>query len=160
MLDAFCQVLQNDKTIKLLMVGDGDLKSQVLDKARSLEIYDSIYFDGFRDDVPELLKAVDIYCLPSLWEGLPIGLLEAMAMEKAIIATNVDGSKEIVSHGKNGILIEPEKPQELADAIMWLHNNKQSRLSMQIRARKSVYEKYNQVNMTREVEDLYHQTLA
>src|SRR5690606_32016153 len=153
-------VSQNDKSIKLLMIGDGDLKAQVVDRAKSLGIDDSIYFDGFREDVPELLKAVDIYCLPSLWEGLPIGLLEAMAMEKAVIATNVDGSKEVVSHGKNGILIEPEQPEALADAILWLHKNVQSRMLMQTQARKAVYEKYNVVNMTRQVENLYHQALA
>jgi glycosyltransferase involved in cell wall biosynthesis len=160
MLDAFYRVLQHDKTIKLLMVGDGDMKSQVVDKARSLGIDDSIYFDGFREDVPELLNAIDIYCLPSLWEGLPIGLLEAMAMEKAIIATNVDGSKEVVSHGENGILIKPEKPQELADAILWLHKNVKSRMSMQAQARKSVYKMYNVANMTRQIENLYHQALT
>jgi len=160
MLEAFYRVLQNgEKKMKLLMVGDGDLKSQVIDKANALGIDEHIYFDDFRDDVPELLKAIDIYCLPSLWEGLPIGLLEAMAMEKAIIATNVDGSKEVISHGKDGILIEPAQPQALADAILCLHNNVQLRISMQCKARKAIYEKYNVIGMTHAVENLYQRTL-
>jgi len=160
MLEAFYLAKQKCEEIRLLMVGDGDLKSEVVNKAKLLGIDDYIYFDGFREDVPEVLKAIDIYCLPSLWEGLPIGLLEAMAMEKAIIATNVDGSKEVISHGKDGILIEPAQPKALAEAILWLHNNVHSRVAMQAEARKAVYEKYNVVGMTEAVEKLYQQTMT
>jgi glycosyltransferase involved in cell wall biosynthesis len=76
-----------------------------------------IYRSPFRTDVPDLLNSINVYCLPSLWEGLSIALLEAMAMGKAIVATPTDGTKEVIVHEKNGLVIPYEQPQALADAI-------------------------------------------
>lgn len=160
MLEAFARVLAENTNCKLLMVGDGDLKAEAVQRAHSLGIDKHVIFEGFRIDVPELLQAIDIYCLPSLWEGLPIGLLEAMAMEKAIVATRVDGSKELISHEKNGLLIEPQQPRALAEAILRLRTHPEFRKSLQQQTRKEVSAKYSVATMTRQVENLYQQVLA
>ena len=82
-----------------------------------------IYRSPFRTDVPDLLNSINVYCLPSLWEGLSIALLEAMAMGKAIVATPTDGTKEVIEDGKNGVVIPFEQPQALSDAIIRLHDD-------------------------------------
>jgi glycosyltransferase involved in cell wall biosynthesis len=79
---------------------------------------DYLYRSPFRTDVPELLNCIDVYCLPSLWEGLSIALLEAMAMGKAIIATPTDGTKELLTDKENGLVVDFNNQQQLADAIL------------------------------------------
>ena len=157
MVEAFCQALKQFKDMRLLMIGEGDMKAQVLSRVKELGIEKYVHFDNFRQDVPDILKAIDIYCLPSLWEGLPIGLLEAMAMGKAVIATNVNGSREMVVHGENGLLIEPKDTSALADAIVQLHQQPALREKLQTQARRTVDERYNAKCMTQTVETVYQQ---
>ncbi|MGD1890234.1 MAG: glycosyltransferase [Cyclobacteriaceae bacterium] len=120
MIEAFSLILKQEPTVRLLMIGEGELKKAAVDKAKELNVDSFIYFDDFRQDVPDILNAIDIYCLPSLWEGLPIGLLEAMAMEKPVIATQVDGTKEVIESGKNGLMIKPKDREGLANATLLL----------------------------------------
>ncbi|NJM26596.1 MAG: glycosyltransferase family 4 protein, partial [Bacteroidia bacterium] len=107
MIKAFALVAEQEPDIRLLVVGDGDLKQEVVDLIASLGLRDRVIVQGFRQDIPNVLSNIDIYCLPSLWEGLPLGLLEAMAMGKAIVASAVDGTLEVVKEGDNGLLITP-----------------------------------------------------
>ncbi len=82
MIRAFAEVAKKRDDITLLMIGDGELRQVAIQLAGELGLTGRIRFDGFRLDVPAVLNAVDVYCLPSLWEGFPIGVLEAMAMGK------------------------------------------------------------------------------
>ncbi|GAA3944800.1 glycosyltransferase [Chitinophaga oryziterrae] len=159
MVYAFKAVLEQQKDITLLVVGEGDMQQEMTDTAKMLGISDNIVFCPFRPDVPELLQAIDIYCLPSLWEGLPIGLLEAMAMRKAVIVTAVDGSKEIVTDGQNGLLVPARDPEELAAAIIRLHMDEPLRYSLQQAAAETVNLHYCVQGMTRQVETLYQGVL-
>ena len=118
LLKAMEHVVDRDKNVTLLMVGDGDLKEAAATMAEALGITDHVIFCGYRTDTPDLLQVMDIYCLPSLWEGLPIGLIEAMAMKNAVIATEVDGSKEMVTHGVNGLLI-PSRDHKALGRPYW-----------------------------------------
>ena len=157
MIRAFHEVLQQVQNIRLLVVGDGDLKQAAVDLATDLGIERRIIFENFREDVPDILAATDIYCLPSLWEGLPIGLLEAMAMKNAVIVTAVDGSKEIVRHMQNGWIVEPQQKEQLAKAILHLHHNPTLRAQLQERAAATIQHQYNVCQMTREVERHYRE---
>jgi glycosyltransferase involved in cell wall biosynthesis len=159
LLYAFKEVLEQRKDITLLVVGEGDMKQEMIETAHVLGISSNIVFCPFRPDVPELLQAIDIYCLPSLWEGLPIGLLEAMAMRKAVIVTAVDGSKEIVTDGQNGLLVPARDPMELAAAIILLHVDVPLRQSLQLAAAETVNLHYCVQGMTRQVETLYQGVL-
>ncbi len=147
--------LPKEVNVKCLMIGDGDLKAEAQKLARELGVEQRIIFSAFRQDVPDVLNAIDIYCLPSLWEGLPIGLLEAMAMQKAIVATNIDGTKEVVKHQVNGLLVPPQKPELLAEALLTVVENKELRNSLGQAARGTVANQYDVCTMTRSVEATY-----
>lgn len=144
-----------DLKIKFLFVGEGDLKDQSIALAKQLKVHDRIIFTPFREDVPAVLKAIDIYCLPSLWEGLPIGLLEAMAMKKAVIATAIDGTKEVIEHMENGILVPVSSPQILADSIMMLAGNVELLSSLGANALETIKRDYDNERMTKQIENIY-----
>lgn len=148
-------LIPEELNIRFLVVGEGDLKDQTLALAKQLNVYHRLIFKDFREDVPALLKAIDIYCLPSLWEGLPIGLLEAMAMKKAVIATEIDGTKEVIEHMKNGILVPVSSPQTLADAIIMLASDSKLSNSLGENAFQTIKGDYDNGTMTKQIEDIY-----
>ncbi len=159
MIKAIAKVLNETKKVKFLIVGDGDLKNSMIALATTLGITDNVIFQNFSKDIPNILSNIDIYCLPSLWEGLPIGLLEAMAMKKAIIATPVDGTKEAIINKESGLLISQQSPDELSQAIIMLHNNRDLIDKYGVKARETIKNKFNLVRMTREIEHAYDEIL-
>ena len=145
--------------LHLLLVGDGDEKEAGVALARELGLEDKIIFQVFRQDVPDVLHAADIFVLPSLWEGLPIGLLEAMAMRKAVIGTRVDGTREVLQDGDNGLMVEPGDVDGLAAAIVRLAADRELRESLRARAFQTVRQRFDAVTMTREIESIYSKVL-
>ncbi len=161
LIRAFAKALQQNPNMYLLMVGDGDQKQEAIQLIDELQIKDNITLESFRQDVPDILAASDIFVLPSLWEGLPIGLLEAMAMSKAIIASNVDGTSEIIEDGVNGRMVQTNNLIEnTATALLELSNNPLLRETFQQNARNTVKDRFNAATMTREIETIYLTTLA
>ncbi|GGC71368.1 glycosyl transferase [Pedobacter quisquiliarum] len=150
------KLIPENLNLKFLFVGEGDLKEDTIALAKQLKVYHRIIFQDFREDVPDVLRTIDIYSLPSLWEGLPIGLLEAMAMKKAVIATAIDGTKEVIEHMQNGILVPVSCPQALADAIIMLANDHKLRKSLGENALKTIEKEYNNERMTKQIEDIYY----
>lgn len=146
--------------VKFLVIGDGELKTSMLKLAHQLGIESRIIFSDFRQDVPDILNAVDIYCLPSLWEGLPIGLLEAMAMKKAIVASAVDGTKEVITDEQNGFLVPPQCPDKLANALTRLVTNPELIHTFGDKAYEVMKEQFNVATMTRKVERIYTRLLG
>ena len=156
LIKAFAKALIKMPTLKLLMIGDGDQKDEALELVKQLGIEENIIFEPFRQDVPDVLHASDIFILPSLWEGLPIGLLEAMSMGKAVIATNVDGTCEIIKHESNGYLVAlDEENNELAEAIILLSSDKKLREHYGTNAKETVKNRFDAVKMTKEIENIY-----
>src|SRR5574342_342741 len=96
LLDAFPMVLSEFPDARILLVGDGSLGGSLKDQAGRLGIASRVIFAGFRSDVPRLLDAMDLVVLPSLYEGMPLTAIEAAAMGKPIVATEVDGTPEVV----------------------------------------------------------------
>lgn len=117
-LEAVRLAHQQNPNIKGLFVGEGDMDAEVDAYIAKHQMNAYVYRSKFRTDVPDLLHCINVYCLPSLWEGLSIALLEAMAMGKAIVATPTDGTKEVITHEDNGLVIPYIQPQALADAIL------------------------------------------
>lgn len=146
--------------VKLLIVGDGDLKKEAVDLAAALKVEDKIIFQPFRQDIPDLLNAIDIYCLPSLWEGLSIALLEAMAMRKAIVATPVNGTKEVITHLHNGILVPVNDADALANAFVQLVNDPLLREQIAQQAYQTLSQEFNTQTMVHKIEELYTQVTA
>jgi glycosyltransferase involved in cell wall biosynthesis len=105
------------------LVGDcdpGNPTSFSEHEVRSWESAGSITWLGYRTDVPALLASSNIVCLPSYREGLPKTLIEACAAQRAIVATDVTGCREVVNHGSNGLLVPVRNPEQLAEAISLL----------------------------------------
>lgn len=103
-----------------MMVGDGPLCDEVKALAAQLGVADRLVLTGLRRDIPELMAAMDIFVLSSLWEGLPRVLPQAMASGLPIGATAIDGSAEAIEEGVNGLLTPPGEPQRLAEAVIRL----------------------------------------
>jgi glycosyltransferase involved in cell wall biosynthesis len=160
LLRAFADAFPKNKNMHLLMVGDGDEKDDALRIVKETGLEEHVTFQPFRQDVPAVLAAADIFVLPSLWEGLPIGLLEAMAMGKAIIATNVDGTKEIIQHEQNGILVSTDGLiKNLSSAIVSLSMNGDKRALFQQNARETVKQRFDAADMTRKIEAEYEKLI-
>lgn len=160
MVKAFKKVYDQHENVTLLMIGEGPLRQETEDLVKELGIGDRLILNDFRQDVPNVLAGIDIYCLPSLWEGLPIGMLEAMAMKKCIVATRVDGSKEILNDMENGLLIDPEQPDMLAEALLKVITNKELRDTTAANAFQTIQNEFTAVAMTKKVEELYFKVLG
>jgi glycosyltransferase involved in cell wall biosynthesis len=100
-----------------VIAGDGPARSILAAQAESAGLADRVRFLGSRRDVPDLLAACDVFVLPSLIEGLPLSVLEAMAAARPVVATRVPGTDETVVDGETGMLVPPRDPEALAHAI-------------------------------------------
>jgi len=139
----------------LLVIGDGALRDELKAFARESNLLNNIYFLGTRQDIPQLLAIMDIFVLCSISEGLPMTLLEAMAAGKPIIATNVGGIPEIIEHGINGVLIPPDNPDILADAIKKLIDDTEKAKQMGSMAREKFENNFTLSTMVKNYEEVY-----
>jgi len=161
LLKAFNEAAKKNQRLFLVMVGDGEQKSEANEMLASLEANKRILLLPFRQDVPDVLAAADIFVLCSLWEGLPIALLEAMAMGKAIVASKVDGTREIIRHKENGYLIDTDNLQNNLEAgLLEVTNDENLRNNIQQKARQTVKDRFNAITMTRQIENIYQQVIA
>ena len=118
LIAAAAQVAARLPEARFLIVGDGDLLEALRAQAAALGIANAIVFAGHRNDVPAILAATDVLCISSNYEGTPLVLFEAMAAGKAVVSTAVDGCKEVIQDKKNGLLVPPQDPERLADALI------------------------------------------
>lgn len=117
LLDAWPDVRRDFPGARLLVVGDGALRAELEARALGPGLHGSVTFTGFRADVPRVLAALDVLVLPSLYEGMPLTVIEASAMGLPVVATAVDGTPEVVRDGETGRLVPPARPAALADAL-------------------------------------------
>ena len=129
--------------IKFFIVGDGEERNKLKELVNKLNLENDIIFLGYRSDVQNIMKQLDIVVLSSLWEGLPLTPIEAFSVGKSIIATNIDGTNEIVKNNYNGILVKDRNSEEIADAILELYNNPNKLSQLEINANKSYIEKFS-----------------
>jgi glycosyltransferase involved in cell wall biosynthesis len=118
LIEAAKLVVEKFPSTVFQIIGDGELRQSLERRSRTLGIENNVQFLGTRPDVPELLAHMDVFVLPSLWEGMPIVILEAMAARKPIVASDVDGVSEIVLDKEDGILVPPKNPEKLAQVII------------------------------------------
>jgi len=143
--------------VKVIFVGDGELKDFLVAQCLELEIVDQIVFAGFQKDMPGFYSMVDVMVLPSLYEGLPLCVIEALAMEKPVIATSVDGTPEIVIPNKTGLLVAAEDCLGLADALAFAAANREILRQMGINGREFVLEHFSLQRQVHETEALYEE---
>jgi glycosyltransferase involved in cell wall biosynthesis len=123
MLKAIAMIKHSFPKLLFLFVGDGPLKQELMEKCRLLRLEGQVRFMGRQPEIPPFLALFDLFMQSSLWEGLPLVLGEAMAMEKAVIATNVGGCPEVVRHQETGLIVPANDPGALADAAVSLLKN-------------------------------------
>ncbi|MCC6170077.1 MAG: glycosyltransferase [Caldilineaceae bacterium] len=117
LIQAAADVLRRFPETHFLFVGDGELRHPLESQTAACGLTEKIHFLGSRQDIPDLLAASDVFVLPSLWEGLSMALLEAMAAAKPIVATAVSGTSQVIIDKENGILTPPGDAPALAQAI-------------------------------------------
>lgn len=155
LIDAASRLIGRYPTLKILLLGDGPLEAELKAKTEALRLGKNINFLGLRSDVPELLSLCDIFILPSIYEGLPLVVLEAMAASRPVIATNVEGTRELVSDGVEGLLVSPKSADHLAEAIDNLLSNPDAAQAMGNNGRKKVYNTFRLEQMVASTEAIY-----
>ena len=105
------------KRVRLLIAGDGPLRSDLEQLSRDLGLADICWFAGRRSDVPDIMRSIDVFVLPSLNEGISNTILEAMATGRPVVATRVGGNPEVVTEGLNGFLVGLDEPEALARTL-------------------------------------------
>jgi glycosyltransferase involved in cell wall biosynthesis len=148
-------VLAKIKNVKLLIVGDGPLKKPLEKETRKLGLEKCVNFLGAREDIPVLINLSDIIVLSTNWEGLPLVPLEAGACKKPIVASNVEGVREVVIDGKTGFLFKKNSPKDLAKKIVKLFESEKLRKGMGEEAFNLVSQNFNKERMVKEYKNLY-----
>jgi glycosyltransferase involved in cell wall biosynthesis/protein-tyrosine-phosphatase len=136
-------VLAQERDARFLVVGDGPLRDELVASAARLGVDRACLFLGPRTDVYDLVVAMDVFVLPSLDEGIPMALLEAMALGTPVVATAVGGIPEIVTHRTTGLLVKPRHERGLADACLELARDRDWAQTLTARARRVVEEEFS-----------------
>ncbi|UCE67740.1 MAG: glycosyltransferase [Candidatus Zixiibacteriota bacterium] len=123
---------------RFLLVGDGPIKMKLENKAREMNLENKVIFSGFRDDIIDIINCFDIFVISSHNEGIPMVLLEAMAMKKPIVATAVGGINEIIENDVSGLLVAPGDARSLADSCIKIFNDLDQREKLGIEAKNRI----------------------
>jgi glycosyltransferase involved in cell wall biosynthesis len=161
LLEAMPDVLEKFPDAKLAIIGEGPQKKELQKVINQLKIDNRVMLLGYQEDIPKLLKCVEIFVLPSVTEAFGLVLLEAMAAQLPILSTKTGGIPEIIQHMKTGLLVEPANTQELKDglnellrntalsqkiAFVGLHHVKEFSASLMAEKTEAVYDKVLSVN--------------
>jgi glycosyltransferase involved in cell wall biosynthesis len=118
LLNAIPEIVVNHPTVRFLFVGDGPCRAALVDQVKRLGIEERVIFTGIRSDIGALISIMDVFVLPSRdREGLPISIIEVMALSKPVVVSRIGGIPEAVSDGVTGILVQPKNPDRLSAAI-------------------------------------------
>lgn len=152
-VDVLLEAFDDVPDAKLVIIGDGEEGPSLRKLAKGRE---DIYFLGYREDLASVFEKTGVLVLPSRQEGFGLVLLEAMKAGVPVVATNVGGITEIVEDGRNGILVEPENPKHLADAITRVIKDEKLRESL-IRSGKDTTEKFSWRSMSSAIDKIYEE---
>jgi glycosyltransferase involved in cell wall biosynthesis len=130
LLAAAREVLGRLPGVRFLMVGHGPLESEIAALHARLGLGDRVLLLGHRPDAVRVMAACDVFVLASLYEGLPVALMEALALGLPVVATTVGGIPELVEHGREGLLVPPGRPRELAAALVTVLSDTERREQM------------------------------
>lgn len=148
-------ILNAIPSAEFLVIGDGPARDSLKRLASDLCLSESVHFLSDRSDVPDLVAALDILVMSSYTESFPNAILEAMALGKPVVATNVGGIPELVDEGETGFLVPPRDPKALADRVLYLCRDSARRLQMGRAARMRVESDFTVQEVTARLEGIY-----
>ena len=141
--------------VRLVCVGEGGQRAALEAQAASLQLDEAVRFVGYRSDVETWLALADVMVLPSFYEGLPLAAIEALAAQRPVVATAVDGTPEVVVHGQTGLTVPAGDPQALAEAIIRLLREPEWARRLAMAGRRWVEERFSAQRQVRLTEELY-----
>lgn len=151
------EIVEKSPRVSFLLVGDGNLRPQIENSILRHNLSEKIILTGVRHDVPQLLAVMDVFVLPSLWEGLPRVIPQAMAMGLPIVATEVGGTPEAIEENQNGFLVTPKDFHAIARKVIQLLEDHNMARKMGERGRKMVYPEFCIKQMVKRTENLYEE---
>lgn len=156
-LEVFKKASENNPRLYGIMAGDGPLRNNLMKLRKSLGLEQRLIMPGLQADVKPWYSAMDIFMMTSVFEGLPVALLEAMSMKCAVVTTDAGGIKEVVRNEEDGLVVPVEQWAELVDKITQLVSNENQRIALGEAARKRVIDRFSLTRMVTELENLYLQ---
>jgi len=159
LIDAAAMIVPQHPDLHFLLIGDGKLRAELQVQVESLNLHSNIHFLGNRSDVAELLISSDFFILPSICEGMPMALLEAMAAGKPIIATTVSGVEQVMIPNETGLIVPPGDTLKLADAILELISDPARAQAMGLAARQRVAKEFSAQKQADDHLALYRQLI-
>jgi glycosyltransferase involved in cell wall biosynthesis len=155
LIQALPQIRKEFPEVKLEIIGDGPYKKTLSDLVKKMKLEKFIRFAGFQADVEKSLAKLDLYVQPSSSESFGLAIVQAMSVGLPVVATRTGGIPELVTEDKSGILVAPERPKDLAQAILKLLHNRTLAKSMGEAARRESVVRFNLKEMIKEVEEVY-----
>jgi glycosyltransferase involved in cell wall biosynthesis len=159
-LESAGRVLEVFPEARFLIIGDGPLREELEGLSLSLGIAQAVRFLGYRQDVATLMSMSDVIVMPSLREGLPYVLLEALALARPVVGTPVGGIPEVVKHGETGFLVPPKDSESLAEAVIQILRNPKEAAKLGERGRELVSREFNVETMVRKTAAVYTEVLS
>jgi len=146
--------------VKAVFVGEGPLREEHEQQIRVEGLQDDIQLLGYRNDIADLLRAADLFAYPSVVEGLPNSVIEAQLAGLPIVAADIPGTRDVITHESTGLLIEPKQPQRLADEIQRLWQNPERRAELAQAAQAHALQRFSAKATIERLMRLYDQALA
>ncbi|WP_253912568.1 glycosyltransferase family 4 protein [Vibrio sp. B1Z05] len=143
--------------VKLDLIGDGELSSEIKNFVESNNMHNNVEILGWIDSVEKLLPAYDLFVLPSLWEGMPLAILEAQSCGLPAIVSDIPGNSDLVKDGFNGYLFEKDNSQDLADKIQMIVSDSNLREILANNAREYICNEYSNTKRNNSVLNIYNQ---
>ena len=159
-LEAARLVLKRYDDVRFMIIGDGELRGTLEQKARDLGMEDRVIFMGFQHNLQKIYAGLDIVALSSYNEGLPVALIEAMAAGKPVISSDVGGVVDLILDGNNGLLVPSNEPESLAEATLYLLEHPERRKMMGEAGREKVYPHFDKKRLVDDIDNLYENLLV
>ena len=150
-------VLKKDSSFKFIITGDGEGRPELERLIATYGLENRVILLGWRRDISNILNSSDFFAMTSLWEGLPISTIEAMACGLIPVVNDVDGQREIVKDGVNGFLVKPYVPEDIAAKILFLAKNPEIKDKMSKNAKETIDETFGIDYMIKQHENLYRE---
>lgn len=155
LLLVFKELYTGSKNVKLIIAGDGPQRSELEEIVKELKISEQVVFTGHRDNIQDFYKLAKLFVMPSLTEGFPMALLEAMQAGLPVIATKVGGIPDIIETGVNGLLIEPDNTNDLGIALKQILSNPIFASNLALNAKNTISARYSAEPWAKQIETVY-----